>query len=187
MRPTLRLARASQAQRVGVLVCAGELVLLGAVLGEGAHQPALVVGVLEPVEEHVVLRLGMAEPRAAAHLRQQVRGVRHAFHAARDHHPRRAGEQRVMGEHHGLHARAAHLVERGRRDAFGQAGAEARLPGRGLPLAGRKHAAHEQFVHLGGRQPARSSAAAIATPPSPSRETGERALEAAHRRAGRAC
>ena len=40
-------ANASCASRVNRYFC-------GAVLGEDAHQPALVIGVLEPVEEHVV-------------------------------------------------------------------------------------------------------------------------------------
>ena len=52
----------------GVLRLAGELVVLRRVLGEGAHQAALVVGVLQAVEEHVVLHLGVAEPRRRARI-----------------------------------------------------------------------------------------------------------------------
>ena len=68
----------------GVLRLARELVVLRGVLGEGAHQAALVVGVLQAVEEHVVLDLGVAEPGAGAHLGQQVGRVGHALHAAGD-------------------------------------------------------------------------------------------------------
>ena len=68
----------------GVLRLARELVVLRGVLGVGAHQAALVVGVLQAVEEHVVLDLGVAEPGAAAHLGQQVGRVGHALHAAGD-------------------------------------------------------------------------------------------------------
>ena len=55
--------RALQAlDRERVLRLARELVVLRRILGEAAHQPALVVGILQPVEEHVVLDLGVPEP-----------------------------------------------------------------------------------------------------------------------------
>ena len=51
----LRLLGAGQrGDRVFVLRLAGELIVVGGVLGEAAHQPALLIGVLEAVEEHVV-------------------------------------------------------------------------------------------------------------------------------------
>ncbi len=68
----------------GVLRLARELIVLRGVLRVGAHQAALVVGVLETVEEHVVLDLGVAEPGAGAHLGQQVGRIGHALHAAGD-------------------------------------------------------------------------------------------------------
>ena len=63
-----------RAQRVVILLVAGELERLGAILGEGAHQATLVVGVLEPVEKHVIVGLLVTNPCAAAHGGQQVGG-----------------------------------------------------------------------------------------------------------------
>ena len=62
-------ARLQAFQRVSVLLGARELIGLGRRLGVDAHEaPAsalvAVVGVLETVEEHVVLHLGVAEARA---------------------------------------------------------------------------------------------------------------------------
>ena len=65
------LARSQRGDGVGVLRLAGELVALGAILGEGAHQAALVVGVLQPVEEHVVDHLAVAHAGAGAALRSR--------------------------------------------------------------------------------------------------------------------
>ena len=48
-------------------------------------QSAAVIGILEPVEEHVVDHLAMADAGAAAHLGQNVGGVGHALHAAGHH------------------------------------------------------------------------------------------------------
>ena len=61
-----------------------------------------------------------------------------------------AGEQQVVREHRGLHARAAHLVDRGAAGGERQAGAERRLARRRLALAGRQHAAHDHFLHVLG-------------------------------------
>jgi hypothetical protein len=135
----------------GVLRLAGELVVLGRVLGEGAHQPALVVGVLEAVEEHVVLDLGMAEPGAAAHFRQQVGRVGHALHAAGNDDVRRPRVQRIIGQHHRLHPGAAHLVDGGAGHGMRQAGGDRGLARRGLALSGWQNAAHVHFGYILGR------------------------------------
>ena len=61
-----RLLRAGEGgDRVAVLRLAREAVLARAILGESAHQAPAVVGVLQAVEEHVVLHLAVAEPQAA--------------------------------------------------------------------------------------------------------------------------
>ncbi|MGV8333854.1 thiolase family protein, partial [Pseudomonas aeruginosa] len=63
------LERARSGYRMGhgelVRCFAGEAVGLGTVLGEGAHQAALVLGVFEAVEEHVVEHLAGAHAGAA--------------------------------------------------------------------------------------------------------------------------
>jgi hypothetical protein len=138
------------AERVVVLLLPGELERLGAILGEGAHQAALVIGVLQPVEEHVVVGLLMSDPRAAAHGRQQVGRVRHAFHAAGDDHVGLPEGKAVPGDHRRLHPRAAHLVERGRGHVFAQPGEKPRLARGGLTLTGGQNAAHQDLVDIGG-------------------------------------
>ncbi len=133
----------------GVLRLARELVVLRGILGEGAHQPALVVGVLQAVEEHVVLDLGVAEPGAAAHLGQQVGRVGHALHAAGDDDVRRPRVQRrrrpcitvFMPEPHILLTVVQGTV-------FGRPAPMRGLPRRRLALAGRQHAAHQHLAHV---------------------------------------
>src|SRR5699024_5839169 len=51
---------------VVVLRVAAEAVVVGGVLGEGAHGAALVVGIFQAVEQHMVDHLAMAEAIAAA-------------------------------------------------------------------------------------------------------------------------
>ena len=135
-------------ERIIVLGLAGELIGLGAILGECAHQAALVIGVFQPVEEHVIHDLAMAEPVAAARAVEQIGRVGHALHAAGHRDLRAAGEDQVMGEHRRLHAGAAHLVDRGRAGGKGQPRAERRLARGRLALSGGQHAAEDHFVDL---------------------------------------
>jgi hypothetical protein len=138
------------AERVVVLLVPGELERLGAILGEGAHQAALVIGVLEAVEEHVVVGLLMSDPRAAPHGRKQVGRVRHAFHAAGDDHVGLPEGKAVPRDHRRLHPRAAHLVERRRGHVLAQTGEKPGLARGRLTLTGGKHAAHQDLVDIGG-------------------------------------
>ena len=70
-----------RSQRIGVLCLAGELEVLSAIFGECAHKPTLIIGIFETIQKHAVLNLPMTQPRAAAHFRQEVWRLRHAFHA----------------------------------------------------------------------------------------------------------
>jgi hypothetical protein len=79
-----RIGAGERFDRVVVHVLAGELVLVGGDLRKAAHRLAGFVGVLEAVEKHVVVGGVVADPRARAVLLEQVRGVGHALHAARD-------------------------------------------------------------------------------------------------------
>jgi hypothetical protein len=88
----------------------------------------------------------MADTGAAPVLAEQVRRVRHAFHAAGDDHVHAAGRERVMGEDGGLHAAAAHLVDGGRLDVEWQARADAGLAGGRLAKARGQDAAHEDLL-----------------------------------------
>ena len=139
-------------QRVIILRLARELKSLGAIFGECSHQTALVIGVFEAVEEHVIDHLAMAEAIAGARPVEQIGRVGHALHAAGDDDIGAAGEDQVMGEHGRLHARAAHFVDRRRARRSGQPGAEPRLPGGRLSLPGGQHAAKHHFVDLIRRQ-----------------------------------
>ena len=156
--PRLRLPRAHQ-RRVckRILRRTGELERRRAILGKAAHQaaPALAVariGILQPVQEHVVDHLGMPQPRPAPHPRQQIGRVGHALHPPRHDDIGSTQRQRIIAQHRGLHPRSAHLVDRGRRHAFRQARREPRLPRRGLPQTGRQHAAHQQILDRCPRQ-----------------------------------
>ena len=64
--------------------------------------------------------------------------------------PGRAERDLVEGDHRGLHAGAAHLVDGGRGHLFAEARGEARLAGGGLALACGQDAAHHAFLD-GGR------------------------------------
>ncbi|MNS50666.1 hypothetical protein D3C72_833200 [compost metagenome] len=135
---------------VGVLLFAGELVLVHGAFGKFAHGLA-VVGVDQAVVGHVVHGLEVAETVAGARVGQQMRGVGHRFHATGDHDLGRAGLDQVMTEHDGLHARTTDLVEGGRADRQRDAGGDRCLAGRGLAEVGRQHAAHQDFGDVAGR------------------------------------
>ena len=62
------LGARERCDRKPVLRFAREAIALGAVLGEGAHEATLVVGILQPVEKHVVLHLAVTETKAGARL-----------------------------------------------------------------------------------------------------------------------
>ena len=175
-----------RAQSIFILRGAGELERLRTILGECAHQPAPIIGILEPIEEHVILRLAMPHPRATAHRRKKVGGIRHALHPACHDEAGPAQRQRIPSEHRGLHPRAAHLVERGCRHLLGQSGLEPRLSRGGLSLTRGQDTAHQQLIdqsrvcacirqRRGNRRTAQISRCC----------TAQRTLKAAHRRARR--
>src|SRR5690606_4482564 len=128
--------------RVLVHLGAGELVLVRRGLGEGAHRTTFLVGVLEPVEEHVVVSRVVADARARAMLLEQVGSVGHALHAAGDDQVDGAHGERLGAHDHGLHAAAADLVDGGRLDRLGQPGLERGLARGCLAEPGGQHAAH---------------------------------------------
>jgi len=133
-----------------VLGLTGEAVLGGRVFGEGAHQPALVVGVFQTVEEHVVENLAMAQPVTAPGFRQQVGGVGHGFLTASHGDVEGTGENVVMGQHHRLQGGTADLLNGGGAGGQGQTGADGGLPGGGLTDPGHQHIAEQHFIHLFG-------------------------------------
>jgi hypothetical protein len=124
------------------LLIAGEAQSLGGVLGEGAHQLARRIGVLQAVQKHRVLDHVVANARARPMLGQKIRRLGHALHAPRHHHVGRAGGQGVVSQHGGHHARAAHLVDGRGLHRQRQAATERRLSGGRLAQARGQDAAH---------------------------------------------
>ncbi len=132
-------------RREGVLVLAADLVLVGDVLGGGAHV-AVLERAPEAVADHLVDELAVTEPVAVAGVLDQVRRARHVLHAAREDHLAVAEPDRLGGERDRLQPRAAHLVDGHRRRALGQARAEGCLARRVLAEARRQHVAHQHLV-----------------------------------------
>ncbi|MNQ92442.1 hypothetical protein D3C85_1078690 [compost metagenome] len=138
----------------GIHVGPGQSGPIGTRLRIMPHQVPL-VGILQPVEEHVIQHALMAHAKTAARLVEQVGRSRHALHAAGHHHLDLAEPQAVGCQHHRLHAGAAHLVDGGTGHAVRQPGLERRLAGRGLPQPGTEHVAHVDLIHLPSPEPGR--------------------------------
>ena len=130
-----------------ILLFAGKAVLGGTVFAKGAHGAAGFIGVFQAVEHHVVHHAIMADTDAAAAFEQQVRGVGHALHATCHQHIMATGHQHVVRKHDRAHARAAHLAQRHRARAIGQAALERCLARRGLTLARHQAVAKQHFCH----------------------------------------
>ena len=132
----------------------------------------------------MVEQFAVAHAIAGARLQQQVGSVGHGLKAASDGEVAIAAAQAIGGHHHGLHARAAHLVDSGGRYRIGDAGLQRRLSCRGLALAGGQHATHDDFVHqlrrkaAGGERTADGGTAELG-----SRSGRQHTLEAADGRA----
>ncbi|MNN23692.1 hypothetical protein D3C81_1370970 [compost metagenome] len=129
----------------------------------------------------MVLDLAMAHAQAGAGFFQHVGGVGHAFHATRHHHGVGAGLEQVVGQHHGLHAGAAELVDGGAAGGGGQAGIQRGLARRALLEAGGQHVAHDHFLHVGGCNAGAADGLAYGQRPQVhGGNAGQAALEAAH-------
>ena len=90
----------------------------------------------------------VAHPVTGTRLRQQVRRIAHAFHAAGCHDVVRTRRQQVVGKHRRFHARSAHLVDGSAAGRQRQSRSERGLSRWRLALSGREHAAHDDFLHL---------------------------------------
>src|SRR5690606_35424334 len=141
-------------QRPGILLLATEAMALGTVFGKGAHQPTPVIGIFQPVEEHVGKHTAMPHAQPLTRTIQQVGGVGHAFHATGHDDVDTAGTQQVAAAEGRLPARSTLLVQRGADSCLGEAGARRSWPGRGLTQACWQYAAHQYFLYGLGRQAA---------------------------------
>ena len=122
-----------RAQRELVEVGARHLEL-GRNLGRLVRHVLAAERVRQPVVDHGVERLRVAHPVAEASVLQQVRGVRHRLHAARD------ADVHVT--------RPDRLVDRLRRDLLRDPALDLRLPRRDLALARLQHLAHDHVLDL---------------------------------------
>ena len=93
----------------------------------------------------------MADARAAAVLLEQIGGVGHRLHAARDDQVGIAAGEGFGAHDDGLHARSADFVDGGCLDRLGQASLDRGLAGRGLAKPGGEDAAHVDTVDLVAR------------------------------------
>ena len=135
--------------------CAGELVLhlsrdaglLRRVLGVAAHVD-VAEGAPQAVLDHAVDERLIAELHAAAHSIVVIGRVGHRLLAAGDDDLAVARLDRLRGEHHGLEPRAAHLVDRQRRNGRGNARLDRGLPRRRLSNAALDDVAHDDFFDV---------------------------------------
>ncbi|MNE03951.1 hypothetical protein D3C80_964710 [compost metagenome] len=129
----------------------------------------------------MVLDLAVAHAQAGTGLFQHVGGVGHAFHATGHHHAVAARLEQVVGQHHGLHAGAAELVDGGAAGGGGQAGIQRGLARRALLEAGGQHVAHDHFLHVGRRNAGAADGFAYGQCAQVNGgHAGQAALEAAH-------
>ena len=124
--------------------------MAGGIFAISAHQ-AVLVSILQSIEEHVILHLAMAHAVAATRLGQQVGRIGHALHAA-GHDNVRPTERDLIGtDHHRLHAGAADLGNGRARHRVWNAGMDGGLPCGRLPQPGGEYIAHQRFIHRFGR------------------------------------
>jgi hypothetical protein len=110
-------------------------------------------GVVEPVTEHAVIELPVAQAIAPAAARHQVRCQIHILHAARHRDVDRAEENLLRRRHNGLRPRAADAVHSHCRDRDRQPRTDRRLT-RWVHLgAGLNDVSHHRGVHLLGLEP----------------------------------
>ena len=164
-----------------VLVLARHLVLARDVLGGAAHV-AVVERAPQAVADHLVDELPVAEPVSVAPVLHQVRRPRHVLHAAGDEALGVTRADRLRRERDGLQPAAAHLVDRGRGNAFGEARADRGLTRGVLAETGLEHVAHEHLVDGVDAGPAQRLLDGDRAEPGRG-NVDERAAECAHRRA----
>ena len=130
-----------------VLLLAGEVVFGGAVFTKGAHGATGFVRIFQAVEHHVVKDAVVAHAVAAPAFLQQVGGVGHTFHTACHHYVVAPGQQHVVREHGGFHARATHFGQGDGPSALRQAAFKRRLARGGLALACHQAVAKQHFTN----------------------------------------
>ncbi len=96
----------------------------------------------------MVKHLAVTHAHAAACLVQHIGSIGHGFHTTGNDDVVGAGLDGIIGEHSGLHAGAAQLVDGGGTGVVRQAGQTHGLAGRALLEAGGQYTAHDDFLHV---------------------------------------
>ena len=130
-----------------VLLLAGDLPLLGDVLGGVAHVIA-VEGIPQAVLDHGVDQLDTAHLHAVAQM-LAVRRLAHQLLAAGDDDVAVAVEDGLIAERHRAQSGTAELVHAPRGTFDRNAGRDGGLAGRVLALTGGQDLSHDDFGHLG--------------------------------------
>jgi hypothetical protein len=170
--------------RPRVLRLASDMRAARAALG-GAPHVEIVVGIPEAVEDHRVEHRARAHAVPLAGARQEMRRARHALHPAGGDDVGLVETDGLRSQHDRHEPRAAHLVDGERAVGTRDAGAEPRLAGRRLSEPGADDVPHDDLLDRLGRHTGpldRSLERRRAE--LGCRQTGERAAEAADRRAG---
>src|SRR5919106_970955 len=107
----------------------------------------------QPVVDHRVDQLGVAQADAPPGRGQEVRGSGHRLHPPGHHHLDLSGADQLVGQGHGVQPRQADLVDRDRRDLPRDTGPDGGLPGGDLAGPGLDHLAHDHVVDLVSLQP----------------------------------
>ena len=136
-----------RARRPRVLRLARDLELAGDTRGLHDHVIS-VEGRGQPVEDHVVENLAVAEPVAEPRIRQEVRRLRHRLHPARDDDIVLAGADHQIGERDRPDRRRADLVDRVGRNLDRDPGTDRGLARRRLPDSGLEHLSHDDVADL---------------------------------------
>ena len=67
-------------ERKFILHAPRELIGLGRVFGEFAHQRAALIGIFQPIEEHMIVDRIVTQPITPARLLQKIGRIGHALH-----------------------------------------------------------------------------------------------------------
>ena len=133
----------------GVLVCSRDVVGGGCPVGVSTHV-AIVEGAPESVVNHGIDERSIPQAKSLARVSEEERGATHAFHSSCDDDFRVTGADGLGGEHGGLKARAANLVDRQSRDGGRESGFECGLTSGGLAESGGEDVSHDDIFDRSG-------------------------------------
>ena len=136
-------------ERELILLLARDFVFLCDEFAGVAHVEVF-VDVPQAIIDHRVEDFRIAEAEAGARAFQQVRAIRHRFHAAGNDDFGFSERDALRGQRDGFEAGAANFVDRHRCDARIEAAAESRLARGILSQTCLDDIAHDGFVHLLG-------------------------------------